>query len=86
MVSKEEYSEEEGISVVPNPNNGNFYLEGVNELDDFQAEIIDVTGKIVESSPAIVGEVQLELKPGVYWLKLTSKGDKGITVKKIVVE
>jgi dienelactone hydrolase len=78
----------EGISVnvFPNPNQGTFSIQWKNEMFN-TVELFDATGKRVLKhvilQQGFFNETE-KLKPGVYWLKLSS--EKSISTKKIIVE
>jgi dienelactone hydrolase len=74
------------VNVFPNPSQGTFSIQWTNEI--FNAiEIFDAAGKRVLKQVILqqgfFNEAE-KLKPGVYWLKLSS--EKSISTKKIVVE
>jgi dienelactone hydrolase len=74
------------VNVFPNPNQGTFSIQWANEIFN-TIEIFDAAGKRVLKQVILqqgfFNEAE-KLKPGVYWLKLSS--EKSISTKKIVVE
>ena len=79
----------EGVSIYPNPNKGDFLLEGIQEGDyPLEISITDISGRAVyqqkysffsESIP-----LHLQMPKGLYFLKVQS--EKGIAHQKFVVE
>jgi dienelactone hydrolase len=74
------------VNVFPNPNQGTFSIQWKNELFN-TVEIFDAAGKHVLKQlimqQGFFNETE-KLKPGVYWLKLSS--EKSISTKRIIVE
>jgi dienelactone hydrolase len=74
------------VNVFPNPNQGIFSIQWKNEMFN-TIEIFDAAGKRVLKQVILqqgfFNEAE-KLKPGVYWVKLSS--EKSISTKKIVVE
>ena len=74
------------VNVFPNPNQGTFSIQWKNEMFN-TFELFDATGKRVLKHVIIqqgfFNETE-KLKPGIYWLKLSS--EKSISTKKIIVE
>jgi hypothetical protein len=69
------------ISVYPNPNNGNFTIEGINTNTVVKLDIINTLGQSVYSKElkANNGKINLsapELAPGTYLLKLSYAGEQ----------
>jgi dienelactone hydrolase len=78
--------DENAVNVFPNPNQGAFSIQWKNELFN-TIEIFDATGKCVLKQLILQQGFFNEnekLKPGVYWLKLSS--EKSISTKRIVIE
>jgi dienelactone hydrolase len=78
--------ERNGLNVFPNPNQGTFSIQWKNEMFN-TVELFDATGKLVLKhvilQQGFFNETE-KLKPGIYWLKLSS--EKSISTKKIIVE
>lgn len=74
--------EMDGISVYPNPNDGNFFIE-VNK--ESYLEVLDITGKWVTSKKLHIGtnQVQLSESNGLYLVKI--KMNNEIITRKISV-
>jgi hypothetical protein len=75
-----------GVSVYPNPSNGNFTIEMKEFVKDVQLEIFNLIGKVVYSSSmnSSVKEVNVSNLPkGAYFIKLHS--EELSTMKKIVI-
>ena len=77
-----------GLSVLPNPNNGQFILQLNHNSDNCVCELTDVTGRTILSKKlsgnGIISEYfDVNLAPGSYYLKVIS-GDKVITQKLII--
>ena len=74
------------VNVFPNPNQGTFSIQWKNEMFN-TVELFDATGKLVLKhvilQQGFFNETE-KLKPGIYWLKLSS--EKSISTKKIIVE
>ncbi|HPG73414.1 MAG TPA: T9SS type A sorting domain-containing protein, partial [Bacteroidales bacterium] len=77
-----------GLSVLPNPNNGQFILQLNHNSDNCVCELTDVTGRTILSKKlsgngSISEYFDVNLAPGSYYLKVIS-GDKVITEKLII--
>jgi hypothetical protein len=74
------------VNVFPNPNQGTFSIQWKNEMFTTM-EVFDAAGKRVSKQVILqqgfFNETE-KLKPGIYWLKLSS--EKSISTKKIIVE
>ncbi len=90
-VSIETFSNEEALTVYPNPNNGNFNID-INTIygSDYSIEVSNIIGQVVHSQTGSLAKgknviaCQLENKlNGVYFV--TVKFDKYIVSKKIVI-
>jgi endonuclease I len=71
------------ISIYPNPNNGHFFIDGIRGYT--KIEIIRPDGNVCglfNSSDNI--EIQNELLPGLYFIKLTNK--VGVTTKTLMIK
>ncbi len=72
---------ENAISIYPNPSNGTFTIN-VNE--DFNIELIDIAGKVLQTK-TVNSKTTLNIsEAGVYFLRFSN--EKGTTVKRIVVK
>ena len=65
--------------ITPNPNNGKFLISGLMQDDSFH--LIDASGQWLRQLRTVNQELDLDLQPGVYFLKDNSGG-----VMKFVVE
>jgi hypothetical protein len=88
--SVEEHSGNPGnIKIYPNPTRGEFTAEGLN-LNISRIEILNVLGEKVFEKDYLIAHssaeiaVSLDVPSGVYFVKATT--DRGITVRKLVVE
>jgi hypothetical protein len=71
------------LNIYPNPNNGNFSIEGINTNTAVKLDIINTLGQSVYNSElkANNGKINLsapELAPGTYLLKLSYAGEQQI--------
>jgi len=85
-VSLEEI-EEVSFSVHPNPSNGQFSIVLGDEFANAQAEILDITGRVVLDEWELMSKetvITLDQPSGVYLLQLIIDGHK--TLKRIVLE
>jgi len=89
LTIKEAYAVE-SLTILPNPNNGQFVLQGdLSGVSRF--DIVDVAGRVVyaDKTPARGGwrkkEIDMgEAPPGMYMLRLHT--EKGVMVRKVLVE
>ena len=78
------------FSVVPNPNNGSFFINLKNQTTNYSIEIFDVLGKTIlqqnfkNNSVLSQNIVIPEAKTGVYFVNI--KTDEGQITKKIIVQ
>lgn len=70
---------ENGISIYPNPSNGQVFIE---VSDNYNVEVIDITGKVVKSQ-FVTSKTSLELETGMYFVRF-SNSDFSETTKVIV--
>lgn len=66
------------ITIYPNPNNGNFYIDFGKLQGDYSLAIFDVKGnkileKIINVKANIDVEINSKLSPGIYYLKVENK-------------
>lgn len=84
---KEQRAFSGGISVFPNPSNGNFTIKSGAVLK--KGEVMDVLGNVVYSDDNILSisfDISLsQLSNGIYFLKVADVHDKG-QVRKIIIE
>lgn len=76
------------ISVYPNPNDGivNILLPEVSKSRDWEVHLLDINGRIVESSSSIGGLLRIDathLAAGVYWVRVQS--DATVITKRFVL-
>lgn len=96
VLNIEEYTTalEQAIRIYPNPNNGRFTLLNHSNTNDDSLERLDIytaSGKLIAKT-VLKGfnnnniDINLpnNIKPGIYWLKISSK--KSISTKKIVIK
>lgn len=79
---------EESFSVYPNPANNHLTITGQLESEQLQAEIYDLSGKLVYSgnfaTTGYKAHIDLSLEAGMYLLTITDQNNKKM-VKKLVV-
>lgn len=75
-------SKEDNFILHPNPNKGKF---NISNLQDVNIEIFDVFGQLVFTKKNVQNEIEMDLKKGIYFVKITSENGKTAT-KKIIVE
>lgn len=77
------------MSIYPNPNSGNFYLEMLNYSGTVQMEVYSITGQLIHqeqlnSSGNFAQKFNLRLTSGIYMVHLSGSGLN--ETKKIIVE
>jgi len=71
----------ENVSIYPNPNNGQFYISGI---EDAVVDIYSIAGKIIDENVSTNGIINIEdMSNGIYFIKITT--DKGIVTKRFTV-
>ncbi len=69
----------ENVSVAPNPNNGNFQILGISNLD-YTFEVLDLNGRIVRNNSKITSsktDVDLtDVENGVYMIRIMGNGSE----------
>lgn len=71
------------IRILPNPNSGNFTLTIAEKVESVQ--LLDFSGRPVQVLPSLLDQtVQTNVARGVYFVHV--KTDKGIAIKKLVIE
>lgn len=73
-VGLKEHETSTQANVYPNPNNGVFYIDNVNEKTNFQ--VLDIQGKVVFSDQANVGKTKVDLSKlggGIYYIKINTQ-------------
>jgi len=79
-------SNQNNISISPNPNHGNFHVSvGVSGLHELN--ICDIFGRRFSTGKQLIentGDFDFKLDPGIYFLEVRSAG--GVTTKKFLVE
>lgn len=84
--SKTEFGVENKVTIIPNPNNGSFYVSLFNYEDEITGiRVFDTMGKIIYSNNHFNGgEIVLpNVKQGLYYIVVTLK-NKTITEKIII--
>jgi hypothetical protein len=81
-------TKEGSISLYPNPNNGSFTINGsfISNDGNVQVQIVDIAGRIVHNgmvtikANVIATEINIDaqLAPGVYTLKLSSDAQTAV--------
>ena len=70
------------ISVYPNPGLGHFHYSGIHAASEIS--VLDISGKLILKQFADRdGQIQLDEKPGIYWLEV--KSENWIFRKKLMV-
>jgi hypothetical protein len=75
-----------GLSIYPNPSNGDFRIEFEDYTDPIDFEITDFTGRVVFSGKAISKYTEVNLtscSKGIYFVRCS---DKKSVAKKIVIQ
>ena len=81
VVSLSELDNPMGVSVAPNPNNGEFTISLSNYTGSIRVDIVDVTGRLVyqgHQSMVVTSEIDVDLTregAGVYFVNITSETD-----------
>jgi hypothetical protein len=78
-----------GVTILPNPSDGMFYLETKNiSSDPIELQVMDLTGRIVfEIEPAISKKFEIDLSgqsKGMYFVRI--KSGEGLLIRKIVIQ
>jgi len=84
VASVDHFNAKNEITVYPNPNNGEFFID-IEEAT--QLEVLDLTGKVIAVSPLVKGENAVDINAnsnGLYLLKITST--QGVITKRVVVQ
>ena len=64
---------EDKINVFPNPASKTLFIEGFDEVNNVEYEIINVNGEVVEHQILLAGKVEIEeFVDGIYTLRLIS--------------
>ena len=87
VLSIDNHSLQNAISIYPNPNNGNIYIDNNGNIVLEKAAIYAITGKRVKVFNNISNQKNLtfnSLKSGLYFLKLDS--NKGGIIKKLIIQ
>ncbi|MCL1938462.1 MAG: T9SS type A sorting domain-containing protein [Candidatus Azobacteroides sp.] len=75
------------VIIYPNPNNGNFTVKMIGEIQPYTVEIFNSSGGLlghVNCNDETVNINRADLNTGIYYIKITMDGK--ITVKKIIVQ
>jgi len=76
---------ENAVSIYPNPSSG-FFTVKVNGITSFTLEMMDMTGKIIQTATSQKNEMQINtnaIADGIYFVKISS--ENGVVVKKVVI-
>jgi myo-inositol-hexaphosphate 3-phosphohydrolase len=82
----ESISQAFGISLYPNPNDGQFFINSNDPNAVFQLEVSDVTGKVIykdDQFRTASGVVSLELSKGLYFVRLQKEGASALLKMKV---
>lgn len=72
----------ENVKVFPNPGNGNIRITGIES--DFNLKVINAAGQLVIEQQVNSSNLDLDLKPGVYFLKL--QNDSHVSFQKYICQ
>lgn len=87
FVSEESNIFESIFEIFPNPNTGKFVLQSENSLHNFNATILDISGKIIFEFQIQVEnnfEFDVDLPNGIYLLQVKNKDELIESVKLII--
>lgn len=87
VLAVENHELQNSISIYPNPNKGEIFINNSGESNLEKAVIYSITGKKVRVFDNITNQKSLSfssLKSGLYFLKLDS--DKGRIIKKLIIQ
>ena len=84
-----ENTEQNSISIYPNPSNGAFYLNSTKPINTYEIKVIDLTGRTImmQNLLEVGNSARIELNylnNGIYFLYISSKS--GNFVEKIVIQ
>jgi hypothetical protein len=79
---EQEVISESSISVYPNPNKGEFEIEGLTELK--QVEILNLAGQRIDFENMSETRIKVQASPGLYLVKGYKGRDRVVT--KIIIE
>jgi hypothetical protein len=77
------------LSVYPNPNNGNFYIEYKNGKTPLNISIINLLGQEVYANKInsdVKNEINLQVKRGLYFIKIFDQSSTLLYQKKMMVD
>jgi hypothetical protein len=81
IISVDEYSLENSLSVYPNPTSNQLSID--TELEINEITIIDITGKLIKTTKQNTSTINVaDLSNGIYFIKIIT--DKGTLTKKFV--
>jgi hypothetical protein len=78
-----------GVTILPNPSNGKFYLETKNlSSDPIELQVMDLTGRIIYERQLFISEkFEIDLsgqQKGMYFVRI--KSGEGLLTRKIVIQ
>ena len=76
VTSRTHLPSEDEISVFPNPSEGTFNIVTSNNIDNSPYELLDLAGRIAVSGIVNGNQIQLDVSPGTYVLRLLSDTPK----------
>ena len=77
-----------GVKVYPNPSNGQVTIENRLSASIKEIQVLLPNGKSVDVPmfKNVENQMQLDLEPGIYWIKVTDNNNQTAVVKTIVVK
>jgi hypothetical protein len=87
LATGEVLSNENSISIYPNPTSGKFNIEFSQETESTTVEVLNLMGKVILSEKATTSKITLDLSneaKGIYLVKVTTNGTT--TIEKVVYQ
>ena len=79
--------ENENFSVFPNPTNGRFTIEIANKSNAAKVDILNIRGEKIHfiKHPQTQSDIDINLKPGMYFIHIKNKEGKNLGIQKLLV-